>query len=97
MQKSGMSSRRKRRLWIVAIIFWVWFVGSIFLQRYYPWLDAAFLYFWLFTVVIAGLYSVREMFRRGERTGEYVYHRGVPRFLRWIFESDESPQPKSDG
>lgn len=54
-------------------------------------MDAAFLYFWLFILVIAGFYSVREMFRRGERAGEYVYY-GVPRCLRWIFESDESPK-----
>ena len=92
-----MSSRTKRRLWIVAIIFWVWFLASIFLQRYYPWVDAIFLYFWLFTMVVAGFYSVREMFRRGERTGDYVYYRGLPRCLRWIFESDESPGPKSPG
>jgi len=90
-----MSGFSKRRLWTVAIIFWVWFVASVFLYRYYPWVDAAFLYFWLFTVVVAGLYSVREMFRRGEKTGEYVYYRGVPWSLRWIFESDESPRPPS--
>jgi hypothetical protein len=90
-----MSNSRTRRLWIVAIAFWVWFVASIFLQRYYPWVDAVFLYFWLFIVVVAGFYSVREMFRRAERTGEYVYFRGVPRCLRWIFESDEPPQSQS--
>ena len=87
-----MSRRVKRRMWAVAIAFWGWFLASVFLQKYYPWVDTAFLYFWLFIVVVAGFYSVREMFRRGERTGEYVYYRGVPRFLRWIFESDESPK-----
>lgn len=87
-----MSCRVKRRMWVVAIAFWVWFLTSVFLQKYYAWVDAAFLYFWLFIVVVAGFYSVREMFRRGEPTGEYVYYRGVPRFLRWIFESDESPK-----
>jgi hypothetical protein len=55
-----MSSRSKRLQRIVAIIFWVSFVASFFLQRYYPWVDAAFLYFCFFTVVVAGFYSVRE-------------------------------------
>ena len=87
-----MSRRVKRRSSMVAIAFWVWFLASVFLQKYYPWVDAVWLYFWLFTMVVAGIYSVREMFRSGERTGEYVYYRGVPRFLRWIFESDESPK-----
>jgi hypothetical protein len=29
------------------------------------------------------------MFRRAEKTGKYVYYRGVPRFLWWFVMSDE--------
>jgi hypothetical protein len=79
-------------MWIVGLAFWVWFLASLALYRAHPWVDAVFLYVWLVIMVIAGFYSVREMFQRGQRTGEYVYYRGVPRCLRWIFESDESPR-----
>jgi hypothetical protein len=87
-----MSLSRKHRLSLVALAFWAWFLASVAFYRSHPWVDAVFLYIWLVIMVIAGVYSVREMFRRSERTGDYVFYRGVPRFLRWIFESDESPR-----
>jgi hypothetical protein len=78
-----------RRRWTGVIAFWILFVGSIVFVRRYPWLDTAWNTLWAALVIVVGFYSVREMFRRAEKTGEYVYYRGVPRFLWWFVMSDE--------
>lgn len=64
-------------------------MASIGLVRRYQWVDLAWNGLWLLLVIVAAFYSVREMFRRGEHTGEYVYSRGVPRWLWWIVMDDE--------
>ena len=45
---------------------------------------------WALLVAVAAVYSVGEMFRRGRSTGEYIYSRGVPRWLWWIVLDDEN-------
>jgi hypothetical protein len=78
-----------RRRWIAISLFWILFVASIGLVGRYPWLDTAWNALWALLIIAAVVYSVGEMFRRGRRTGEYVYSRGVPRCLWWIVYDDE--------
>jgi hypothetical protein len=84
-----MGNSLKRRRWIFAIVFWILFAGSIGMMRSYPWIDSAWNALWLLLMIVVAVYSVREMFRRGHRTGEYVYTRGAPRSLWWIFSDDD--------
>jgi hypothetical protein len=79
-----------RRRWIAIIAFWILFVASVGLVRRYPWGDTAWSALWALLIIVAVVYSVGEMFRRGRRTGEYIYSRGVPRWLWWIVYDDES-------
>ena len=63
-----MSRPSKRRLWTVAIGF-LGLVRSIRVpSEVLPVGAPRFPFFWLFIAVVAGFYSVRGMFRRGERT-----------------------------
>lgn len=84
-----MTPSLNRRRWIFIIVFWVIFLASIGLVRRYEWIDLAWNGLWLLLVIVGGFYSVREMFRRGDRTGQDVYTRGVPRCLWWIVMDDE--------
>jgi hypothetical protein len=84
-----------RRRWIAVIVFWILFVASIALDSRYPWVRLAWTSMGLTLLVVASVYSVVEMFRRGNRTGEMVYYRGVPRFLWWIVLSDEDYEKHS--
>jgi hypothetical protein len=85
-----MANSLKRRRWIFVIAFWIFFAASIGMVRRYPWIASAWNGLWLLLMIAAAVYSVREMFRRGHRTGEYVYTRGVPRRLWWIFSDDDN-------
>jgi hypothetical protein len=78
-----------RLRWIVIIFFWVAFLASIGLDPYYPWLRVIWTAGGLALIAVISVYSVVEMSRRGHRTGEFVYYRGVPRFLWWMALDDE--------
>ena len=45
---------------------------------------------WFVIALIASVFSIIEMSRHRGETGEYVYYRGVPRFMRWFVPSDEA-------
>jgi len=45
--------------------------------------------------VAAAIYSLVEMSRRGHRTGEFSYYRGVPRILGWIVLDDEEYEKRT--
>jgi hypothetical protein len=38
--------------------------------------------------IIGSVFSVAEMFRHIEVSGEYAYYRGVPRWMRWFVLDD---------
>jgi len=73
-----------RRRWIAVVVFWILFVAFIGLDPYHPWLRAVWAVLGIGLLVVGSIYSVVEMSRRGYRTGEFSYYRGVPRFLWWI-------------
>jgi hypothetical protein len=85
-----MTPALNQRRSIAIIAFWILFVVSIGLVRRHPWMDTAWNALWLLLVVVAVVFSVREMFRRGRSTGEYIYTRGVPCCLWWIVYDAES-------
>jgi len=84
-----MTPSVQRRRWIFIVAFWILFVASIALVRRWPWIDTAWNALWLLLLIVAAVYSVREMLKRGGRSGEYFYSRGVPRCLWWIVLDDE--------
>jgi hypothetical protein len=80
---------QSRRSWIFAIVFWLLFLVSIGLNERYPWVHAVWVYAALSFAIVASIFSVNEMFRRSNSSGEYVYYRGVPRWMRWFVLDDE--------
>jgi hypothetical protein len=79
----------KRARWVAVVVFWILLVASIGLDPYYPWLRVVWTAGGLALLAIGSIYSLVEMSRRGYRTGEFSYYRGVPRFLWWIVLDDE--------
>ena len=87
-----------RRRWIAVVVFWILFVASIGLDPYspyYPWLRVAWTVLGIGLLVVGSIYSVVETFRRGYRTGEFSYYRGVPRFLWSIVPDDEEYEKRT--
>jgi energy-coupling factor transporter transmembrane protein EcfT len=84
-----------RRRWIAVVVFWILFVASIGLDRYYPWLRVVWTVLGIGWLVVGSVYSVVEMYRRGYRTGESSYNRGVPRLLWWIVLDDEEYEKRT--
>ena len=84
-----------RRRWIAVVVFWILFVASIGLDPYYPWLRVAWTVLGIGLLVVGSIYSVVETSRRGYRTGEFSYYRGVPRFLWSIVLDDEEYEKRT--
>jgi hypothetical protein len=84
-----------RPRWIAVVVFWILFVASIGLDPYHPWLRAVWTVLGIGSLVVGSIYSVVEMSRRGYRTGELSYYRGVPRFLWWIVLDDEEYEKRT--
>ena len=84
-----------RRRWIAVVVFSILFVASIGLDPYYPWLRAVWIVLGIGLLVAGSIYSVVEMSRRGYRTGEFSYYRGVPRCLWWIVLDDEECEQRT--
>ena len=81
--------RRYRRTTIFGIVFWTLFLASAALSVRYRWLDTAWLFACILFGIIASVFSIVEMFRNHRVSGEYIYHRGVPRWMRRYLVDDE--------
>jgi len=79
----------KRLRWMAVVVFWILFLASIGLDPYYPGLRVVWTAAGLVLMALGSIYSLVEMSRRGHRTGEFSYYRGVPRILWWIVLDDE--------
>ena len=80
---------RNRRSWIFGILFWVLFLISIGLNDRYRWLDAAWFIGMVLIGAAASILIIVEMARNRDGSGEYLYYKGVPRFVRWALMDDE--------
>jgi hypothetical protein len=80
---------QSRRSWIFAIVFWLLFPISLGLNERYSWVHTAWVYLALLFATVVSVFSVTEMFRHNDGSGEYVYYRGVPRWMRWFVLDDE--------
>ena len=78
-----------RRSWAFAALFWLLFLASIGLDSRFPWLRTAWVCAGLLFALIASVFSVNEFVRHRDVSGEYVYYRGVPRWMRWFVLDDE--------
>jgi len=82
-----------RLRWIAVVVFWSLFVTST--APYYRWLRVLWTAAVLALVTVGSIYSVGEMSRRGQRTSEFSYYRGLPRFLWWIVLDDEEYEKRT--
>ena len=80
---------RNRRSWIFGILFWVLFLISIGLTDRYRWLDAAWFIVMVLFGAVASILMIVEMARNRDGSGEYLYYKGVPRFMRSALMDDE--------
>jgi hypothetical protein len=78
-----------KRTTIFGISFWALFLASAALSARYRWLDTAWLFACILFGIIASVFSVGEMFRNHRVSGEYIYYRGVPRWMRRFLVDDE--------
>lgn len=80
---------QSRRSWIFAVLFWLLFLASIGLDSRFPLLRTAWVCAGLLFALIASVFSVNEFVHHRDVSGEYVYYRGVPRWMRWFVLDDE--------
>ena len=80
---------QNRRSWILVIIFWLLFLVSIGLNERYSWVHTAWVYAALVFAIVGSVFSVSEVARHSDGSGQYVYYRGVPRWMRWFVLDDE--------
>lgn len=78
-----------KRTTIFGISFWALFLASAALSARYRWLDTAWLFACILFGIIASVFSIVEMFRNHRVSGEYIYYRGVPRWMRRFLVDDE--------
>jgi hypothetical protein len=64
-------------------------LASIGLDSRFPWLRTAWVCAGLLFALITSVFSVNEFVRHRDVSGEYVYYRGVPRWMRWFVLDDE--------
>lgn len=90
VESRGMASLSlNKRRWIFITAFWLLFLASIAFAGHYRWIKTAWVGIMLAFAAIGSVYSILEMFRNGAADGNYVYYRGVPRFMRWFVLDDE--------
>jgi hypothetical protein len=80
---------QNRRSWIFVIIFWLLFLVSIGLNERHSWVHTAWVYAALLFAIVGSVFSVSEMSRHSDGSGQYVYYRGAPRWMRWFVLDDE--------
>jgi hypothetical protein len=78
-----------RRSWIFAVVFWFLFLASIGLDSRFPLLRTVWVCAGLLFALIASAFSVNEFVHHRDVSGEYVYYRGVPRWMRSFVLDDE--------
>jgi hypothetical protein len=81
--------RLNRRTIIFGIVFWILLLASVVLDDRHRWLDTAWLFACLAFGAIASVFSIMEMFRNRRTSGEYLYYRGVPRWMRWFLQDED--------
>jgi hypothetical protein len=80
---------RNRRPWVFGILFWLLLLISVGLNGRYRWLDTAWVLGGVLFGAVASVLIIVEMFRSRDGSGEYLYYKGVPRFVRWVLMDDE--------
>jgi hypothetical protein len=79
----------KKRTTIFGAVFWILFLVSIGLATRYPWLDVVWMVAAIAFGIITSVFSIMEMFRNRASSGEYVYYRGAPRWVRWLLQDED--------
>jgi hypothetical protein len=84
-QPNGTTWNARRISTIVAVIFWIWFLGSLALVQRHPWVDAVWNAVWMLLLIVASIWVSIQRFRGIYRASGYVGYRGVPRWMVSIF------------
>jgi hypothetical protein len=79
------------RSWIFGIVFWLLYLISISagLNGGYRWLNTAWVLSGLLFGAVASVLLIVEVSRKRGGSGDFLYHRGVPRFMRSVMMDDE--------
>jgi hypothetical protein len=82
---------QNRRSWIFGILFWLLLLISIGLglNGRFPWLDKAWSLGRLLILAVTSVLIILEVSPNRGRSGEYLYYRGIPRFMRPFLLDDE--------
>jgi hypothetical protein len=82
---------RNRLQWIFGILFWIVFLTSIWfgLDGRFGWLDRAWTYVRVIILAATSILMVVALNRTRKGPREYLYFRGVPRFIAALFWDDE--------
>jgi hypothetical protein len=82
---------RNRRQWSIGILFWIVFLTSIWfgLDGRFGWLDRAWAYVRVIILAATSILMVVALSRTRKGRREYLYDRGVPRFIASLFWDDE--------
>jgi succinate dehydrogenase hydrophobic anchor subunit len=94
-KQSGKASWNARRIsTVVAVVFWIWFLGSLALVKRYPWLDAVWNAVWILLLVVASIWVSIQRFRGIRGASGYIGYRGVPRWLAALFTDGTKPEAR---
>jgi hypothetical protein len=80
---------RLKRGFIVGAVFWAVLLVSLTLGERYQWIGTAWGLGCVAFLVITSVYSVLEIFEHHHASGEYIYHRGAPRWMRWLLQDED--------
>ena len=85
-KQAGKAIWNARRIsTLVAVVFWIWFLGSLALVKSLPWLDTVWNAVWMLLLVLASIWVSIQRFRGIRRASGYVGYRGVPRWMARLF------------
>jgi amino acid transporter len=79
---------RLKRTIIFGTVFWVLFLVSVALGGRYRWISTAWVIACIAFIIITSISSITEILRNRNTSGEYIYYRGAPRWMRWFLQDE---------
>jgi hypothetical protein len=90
--------KRRRISTAVAIVFWLWFLGSLALVKRHPWVDTLWLALSLLLLVVGAVWASIQTFRHNHpRAGYLIGYRGMPRWMAVLFSDGVEPKCTASG
>jgi hypothetical protein len=97
-KRSGNATWNARQIsTVVAVVFWIWFLGSLAVVKSHPWVDTLWNAVWMLLLLIASIWVLIQRFRGIRGASGYVGYRGVPRWTATLFTDGVEPKLPSCG